>query len=68
MVKVGDRIKVLSMKDDPSWNNTIYYGDEGVVTDIIHIDFLSETQVWVKFNKGSYLALLKGVDSFEVVV
>ena len=67
MVKVGDRVKVLYLKDDPAWNNSIHSCDEGVVESIDKIDLFNETQIWVKFDEGSYLTLLEGIDRYEVI-
>jgi len=68
MVKIGDRIKILHMKDDPSWNKSICLGDIGTVIDIDTIDLLEQTQIWVQFDNGSRLALLEGIDRYERIL
>ena len=55
------------MRDDPTWNKTLKKGDLGTIESVSHVDAFNETQVWVKFDNGSYLALLVGVDEFEIV-
>ncbi len=74
MVKVGDKIRLISMaKDpqtkqyDPSWNKTVKKGDIGTVVDIAKIEMLNQTQIWVRFENGSRLALLDGIDSYKVL-
>lgn len=67
MLKKNDRIRILYMKDDPAWNNTIHYGDEDFVESIVRVEMFKETQIWVKLDKGSYLALLEGIDRFVVI-
>lgn len=67
MVKVGNRIKVLHMVNDPSWEKTIHKGDLGTVTRISTIELLNQTQIWVQFDNGSHLALLDGVDQYEII-
>ncbi len=66
-MKIRDRIEVLSMKDDPSWNKTIKCGDKGTITDINYVDLFKDTQIWVRFDNGSHLALLQKVDRFRVI-
>ena len=48
-------------------NKTIHYGDEGVVESVDRVDLFNETQIWVKFDKGSHLALIEGIDQYEVI-
>ena len=68
MVSIGDKIRVTNLAEgcnEPS----ISIGDEGIVTDIHNIsgDSTFTSQIWVKFNNGSHLALLEGEDEFEVI-
>jgi len=74
MVNVGDRIKVLQLainpatgQPDPSWKKTIHPGDLGTITSISIIKGLNTTQIWVQFDSGSKIALLEGIDSFEII-
>ena len=74
MIKVGDRIKVLQLainpatsKPDPGWKKTIHPGDLGTITSISNIQGLSTAQIWVQFDSGSKIALLEGIDSFEII-
>lgn len=68
---IGKRIKLLDMKDDPSFGKTLNSGDLGTVESIdeVHMQnrLLSFVQVWVKFDNSSYIALLMNEDKFEVV-
>jgi len=52
---------------DPSWNKTVKAGDIGIVIDMSEIKIAHQMQVWVEFENGSRLALLEGVDIFEVI-
>ena len=63
---IGKRIKLLDMKDDPSFGKTLHAGDLGTVEDVDRVNMAPRpfTQVWVKFDNGDYIALLLGVDSF----
>ena len=63
---VGKRIK-LTFTDDPY--TRLKTGDVGTVVDVDTIDLPSHsfTQVWVKWENGSNLALITGKDKFEVV-
>ena len=66
---IGKRIKLLDMKDDPAFGKTLNKGDLGTVEDVntVHMAPRPFTQVWVKFDNGSHIALLMGVDSYEVI-
>jgi len=74
-MKVGDRIRLIHT-DDPSG---IPKGEEGT---IIHISEVSKSDVigdpwaesllgrkkfWVEWDKGGKLALIEGIDEFEIV-
>lgn len=65
--KVGDRIRLIHMPDDP---NPIEPGDEGTVN---HIHEFrggvngSQTHIGVSWDSGRSLALIHPVDSFEVI-
>ena len=60
---VGKRIKLLSMPNDP---NPIPVGSEGVV-EIVGSEFEGSTQIFVKWDNGSNLILLGGVDHWQVI-
>ena len=66
---VGKRIKLLDMKDDPSFGKTLHKGDRGIIESIDEVKMAPRpfTQVWVKFDNGSHIALILYVDKFEVV-
>ena len=55
-VEVGDRVKLISMEDDP---DPIEEGTEGTV---IHIDDLP--QIHVDWDNGRILAIIPGKDRF----
>jgi hypothetical protein len=54
MVKVGDKIRIIYMKDEPN-----YTGKEGVVT---HIDDIGQIH-----GTWGGCALIPGVDLFEII-
>ena len=57
------------MKDDPSFGKTLHKGDRGIIESIDEVKMAPRpfTQVWVKFDNGSHIALILYVDKFEVV-
>ena len=66
-IEAGQRIRLVSMRNDPSWNKTLRKGDEGTVESVSCIDITGDTQVWVDFDNGTHIALLLGVDQFEII-
>ena len=74
-VAVGDRIRLIH-SDDPSG---IPKGEEGTaiyISDISKSDvmclpgtesLLGRKKVWVEWNSGGKLALIEGVDKFEII-
>ena len=66
MVKIQDRIEVLSMVEEPIWGDRLHAGDKGTVESIGTLPD-GTRQVWVKFDNGIRLALLEGVDLFRVI-
>lgn len=66
---IGKRIKLLNMRKDPAFGKTLFEGDLGTIESInpVHMAPRPFTQIWVKFDNGSYIALLMDVDNFEVV-
>ena len=63
---VGKRIKLLHTSDHYT---ELKPGDEGEVIDVSVVKMGPRpfTQVWVKWDSGSSLALIIGEDNFEVV-
>jgi hypothetical protein len=59
-VKVGDKIQLISMDDTMT---KLKAGDKGI---IFKIDEEQEL-IWVKWGNGEELALIQGVDKFNVV-
>ena len=65
---IGKRIKLLDMKDDPSFGKTLNKGDLGTVEDVYTVNMIPPfTQIWVNFDNGVSIALLSDADKFEVV-
>jgi len=63
---IGKRIKLL-FTDDPY--TKLKPGDMGNVLHVSQVKMAPRpfTQIWVKWDNGSSLALIQGVDSYEVV-
>ena len=59
-VKVGDKIQLISIDDSMT---KLKSGDKGT---IFKIDEDQEL-IWVKWERGEKLALIQGVDKFNVV-
>lgn len=74
-VKVGDRVRLIHT-DDPSGLRT---GDEGeviLISEISDADVGSDpelrplagrSKIWVEWDRGGRLALIEGVDRFEII-
>ncbi len=61
-LKVGDRIRLIQMIDDP---DPIPAGTNGTVTEIhIHSDW---TQIEVSWENGRMLMLVSPPDKFEII-
>jgi|VirMetMinimDraft_7_1064189.scaffolds.fasta_scaffold21984_2 hypothetical protein len=58
-VKKGDRIRCIEMPDDPS---PIESGAEGTVR---HVD--DADQIHVNWDDGRTLALIPGIDKYEII-
>lgn len=56
-IKVGDRIRLISMKDEPQMKE----GLMGVVS------FFDAVQIHVHWENGSSLALIPEIDRFKVI-
>lgn len=62
MVKVGDRIELVRMEDDP---DPVPTGTRGKVTGVSkHAGWM---QVWVTWDNGRRLALTVPPDEFDIV-
>lgn len=66
MLKIGDRIELLAMPDDPC---PIPVGSQGTVETVIHVHLWSErfTQVLVKWDSGRTLSLIMPPDEVRVL-
>lgn len=70
MVKEGDRIELVNTSDEYT---NLEPGDRGTVTNIDTLDpeitgkGRSYQQVWIDWDSGSKLALIKGEDEFKVI-
>ena len=60
-IRRGDRIRLLSMPDDP---DPIPAGSTGTIESVTVGPF---GQVWVRWDSSRTLALIPGVDRFEVI-
>ena len=60
----GDRIKLITMKNDP---NPIPPNSTGTVTDINSVFMFGEDHLNVEWDNGRTLSLLVGTDEFEVI-
>ena len=61
-VKTGDRIRLLSMPDDP---DPIPAGSKGVVIDVTDGPLAQIMVEWIGINRT--LALIPDVDRFEII-
>ena len=61
-IKVGCRVELLFIND--SWTK-LHKGDKGTVFKIGTED--DDDLVWIEWDNGERLALLKGIDKFKVV-
>ena len=59
-VEVGDRVELLDMEDTFT---RLEKGSKGTVTEIEE----DQELIWVKWDNGEKLALLKGIDKFKVI-
>ena len=60
-IRTGDRIRLLSMPDDP---DPVPVGSTGTIVSVTEGPL---GQVWVRWDSGRSLALVPGVDRFEVI-
>ena len=61
-VKVGDRIELLFIND--TWTK-LEKGNKGTVAKIENED--DDALIWIDWDNGERLALLKGIDKFKVL-
>jgi hypothetical protein len=66
---IGRRIR---LNDNDYQYTMLRSGDMGTITDIIEIPkmegmFFPETQIWVSWDLGSSLAMIKGKDDFTIL-
>lgn len=63
---IGKRIKLLHTTDHYT---DLKPGDEGLVVDVSTVKMAPRpfTQIWVKWDQGSNLALVVGEDNFEIL-
>jgi hypothetical protein len=61
-VKIGERIELLFIND--TWTK-LQKGDKGTVVKIENED--DDALIWIEWDNGEKLALLKGIDKFKVV-
>jgi len=62
IVKVGDRVELITMND--TWTK-LEKGSKGIVSKIEKED--DEALIWIKWDNGEKLALLEGIDKFKAV-
>ena len=60
-IRTGDRIRLLHMPDDP---DPIPAGSTGTIESVTEGPL---GQVWVRWDTGRQLALVPGVDRFEII-
>jgi hypothetical protein len=63
IVKVGDRVELITMND--TWTK-LEKGSKGIVFKIEKEED-DEALIWVEWDNGEKLALLEGIDKFKVV-
>jgi len=66
-IKIGDRVRLI--QSDNKFM-LLKSGDLGTVWDITTFSLMDEQQVrqiWIRWDNNSRLALLEGIDSFELV-
>jgi hypothetical protein len=61
-VKIGERVELLFIND--TWTK-LQKGDKGTVVKIENED--DDDLIWIDWDNGEKLALLKGIDKFKVL-
>ena len=66
---IGKRIRLLDIKNNVIFGKFLKAGNLGTVneTNTINIESKLFTKVWISFDNGVSLALLTGIDSFQVL-
>ena len=59
-IKIGDRIELIETND--TWSN-LTKGSKGTITKIDE----SQDLIWVNWDCGEKLALIDGVDTFNII-
>lgn len=63
-VKIGDRVRLISMPDDPC---PIEAGDTGEVVFLSRGIHSGTTQIGVRWASGRTLSMIHPIDTFEVI-
>ena len=66
-IKIGDRVRLIHSDNKFT---LLKLGDLGTVWDITTFSLMDEQhmrQVWIQWDNNSRLALLEGIDRFEIV-
>jgi hypothetical protein len=63
IVKVGDRVELITMND--TWTK-LEKGSKGIVFKIEKEED-DEALIWVEWDNGEKLALLNGIDKFKII-
>ena len=66
-IKIGDRVRLIHSDNKFM---LLKSGDLGTVWDITTFSLMDEQQIrqiWIRWDNNSRLALLEGIDSFEIV-
>ena len=66
-IKIGDRVRLIHSDNKFM---LLKSGDLGTVWDITTFSLMDEQQIrqiWIRWDNNSRLALLEGIDSFELV-
>ena len=59
-IKIGDRIELIS------WKDTMSKASTGTQGSVIEID-TEQDIIWVQWDTGERLALLKGIDKYKKI-
>jgi Domain of unknown function (DUF4314) len=66
-IKIGDRVRLIHSDNKFM---SLKPGDLGTVWDITTFSLMDEQQIrqiWIRWDNNSRLALLEGIDRFEIV-
>ena len=64
--KLGKRIKLIHTNDPYTH---LKQGDLGTITDVTELpaDMGGNKQIWVRWDSGSSLAMIEGLDQYEIL-